>query len=334
MVEHRTENPGVPGSIPGGTTKAPAICRGFVIYRRFVSLALLKMVDLLKKLNSIANAIKRPRFFRVLRKWNKHLLWIINPRNPRTINLFFGVKLRLQPPAAKDLFLWGLKSHESEIRLTKFLILHLRNGDNFLDIGAHLGFYSLLANRLLGSEGSVLSLEPSVKSFELLKYNTSIYPNIIVMNIAAGEREESLEFYELPIKYSEYNSSKIDQLSDEPWLKNAEQYKTIVKAKPVDSIIKDQNISFVKIDVEGQEFQVLKGMEVTLEKNPDIIICMEVNYSNKIESNYKSAIELLLQKGMSMFKIEDSGELTEIKSIEDHFKSIPTDSDNIIFKRL
>src|SRR5436190_23258831 len=54
-------------------------------------------------------------------------------------NTFFGDHMYIMLPASLDIFFFGLKSHASEIALSRYIVNNLREGDAFLDIGAHFG---------------------------------------------------------------------------------------------------------------------------------------------------------------------------------------------------
>lgn len=71
-------------------------------------------------------------------------------------------------PASTDIYLTGGKSHDSEIRLAKFLIKNLNQGDNFVDIGAHYGYFTLLGAHLVGKGGRVF-FEPGKSTYSLLE---------------------------------------------------------------------------------------------------------------------------------------------------------------------
>ena len=118
---------------------------------------------------------------------------------------FFQTPMTLLLPAATDIYLTGGKTHPSEIRLTKFLIQHLKEGNTFFDVGAHFGYFSLLAAKCIGTKGKILAFEPSKSTFELLQKNTAAHPNIRIFNNAVSDSSEIISFYEFPVLYSEYN---------------------------------------------------------------------------------------------------------------------------------
>src|SRR4051812_18787833 len=64
---------------------------------------------------------------------------------PAAAKAFFDEPIYVTVPPAEELWLCGLYLDQSEINLTRFLIRHLNDGDVFFDVGAHFGYYSLLA---------------------------------------------------------------------------------------------------------------------------------------------------------------------------------------------
>ena len=108
-----------------------------------------------------------------------HVLYPLMKKEWRKeVTTFFGIPMTVALPSGTDILLNGIKSHDSEIRLSKFLTRQLQPGQIFIDIGAHHGYYTLLASSLVGQNGKVYSVEASRNSFELLQYNTIQYNTI------------------------------------------------------------------------------------------------------------------------------------------------------------
>jgi hypothetical protein len=66
------------------------------------------------------------------------------------VNTFFDRHMLIRFPAGTDIYLTGGKTDDAELRLTRFLFSELGPGDQFIDIGAHFGYYSLLASTCTG----------------------------------------------------------------------------------------------------------------------------------------------------------------------------------------
>src|SRR5512144_3024896 len=77
--------------------------------------------------------------------------------------------------------------------LTRFLEANLKPGDAFIDVGAHVGYFTLLAARLVTEAGIVLSIEPNPAALEQLRQNVdrSRLKNVHVAHTACGDSHES-----------------------------------------------------------------------------------------------------------------------------------------------
>ncbi|MBI2084145.1 MAG: FkbM family methyltransferase [Candidatus Aenigmarchaeota archaeon] len=122
----------------------------------------------------------------------------------------------------------------------------------FIDVGSNIGKYTVMIGR--GGKVKVVSIEPEKDNFRALKKNLDLNNcrNVLAVNMAAWkERGE--------IKLFEHEGQGVLASATKP----SETY-TTVRADSIDNIINDNNISdvdFVKIDVEGAEPEVLKGMK-------------------------------------------------------------------------
>ncbi len=131
------------------------------------------------------------------------------------------------------------------------------------DIGAHVGFYSLLAAELIGEKGKVFSFEPNPGNVFYLKKHISMnkFENIQVFEAAVSETTGTALF-------SVYQDSFSGQFS--------ENGKLSVKTIAIDDLLADGKVpppDVMKIDVEGAEFKVLKGVIKTLGKyHPTILL--------------------------------------------------------------
>jgi len=83
---------------------------------------------------------------------------------------------------------------EFETKLIKKLIT---NGNTVIDLGANIGYYTLIFARLVGTQGKVFAFEPELNNFELLKKNITIngYENVIIINKAASDKIGKQELY-------------------------------------------------------------------------------------------------------------------------------------------
>ena len=260
------------------------------------------------------------------------LLYRITQKSKRAKTwTFFGESMLIQLPAAIDLFLLGCKSHDSELRLSRFLIRQLKTGDTFVDVGAHYGFFSLLGSRLVGTKGRVYAFEPSGESFRILQQNVRSKINITPINKAVNDLHAgTTKFYEFPPRLSEFSSMFIDQLENSAWSRQAQA--KMVETVSLDGYFPSLNHQpdFVKIDVEGAEPEVVKGMKDLLETRKPIII-MEYLSNPKIIERYNVAAAHLYEAGYQSFQIDRNGGLVLISDISAFLQHNQIVSENIVF---
>lgn len=265
--------------------------------------------------------------FRKLSYPKKKEEWIIEAP------LFFGKKMQIALPAATDIYLTGGKSHDSEIRLAKFLINNLEEGRHFLDIGAHYGYFSMLAAELLGPSGKVVALEPATKSYGLLAQNLKSISNAIALQKAVSKEEGILKFYEFPNQYSEYNSTDITQFEGEAWFKASPPRCIEVSTTTIDKLTATSDFlpQIIKIDVEGAEFLVMQGARHHLSKHKPILV-MEYLEPARHNQSHSQAFDFLKSLGYNSFVIKSDGSLATIENIDLYLEQNKLESDNIVFK--
>lgn len=252
-----------------------------------------------------------------------------------TANLYNGRKMTIALPASTDIYLTGGKSHDSEIRLAKYLIKNLEKDSHFLDIGAHFGYFTLMASGLVGDYGKVQSFEPSKLSYQLLAKNIADLKNTTSTQKAVSNSLESIVFYEFPNSHSEYNTTDITQFKDQEWIKDYKPNIIEIETTTIDEITKDGKFKpqIIKIDVEGAEHKVIRGgMSFFGAHSPQIV--MEYLEPNRKNESHKNALELLLSLGYKTFIIKFDGEIEAITNIDEYLETEKLESDNIVFRKV
>lgn len=248
--------------------------------------------------------------------------------------LFFGAAFYVRLPAGTDIFITGGKSDDSEIRLTKFLIKNLNEGDRFADIGSHFGYFSVLAAACVGEMGKVYSFEGSPQNFEILKLNAGNKENIILNNLIVTYSNRQVVIYEFDIAHSEFNSLYPDQYVNQKWYANAEHQITKVQSVALDNFLAKERATpkIIKIDVEGAEHDVLGGATKTL-SSQDIHVIVEYLSERRGNKNHKKAVQLLKELGYKSFRIDQEGKAVAVEDIDQYFHVNGLDSDNLLFKK-
>ena len=184
-----------------------------------------------------------------------------------------GSGLRIRLPQNLD-YLLGT----SEIPVQQEIVAYLRAGDVFYDIGANVGFFSLMAARQTGPSGVVCSFEPVTENALAIRQNAALngLENIRVVDVALGKAPCVAEFLLTEWDGGGTLASSAVRPTD-PVLRRK------VSVAALDDLIGDWSLprpSFVKIDVEGAEMEVLEGMERTLDQCMPILL-YEVDDSSK-----------------------------------------------------
>jgi FkbM family methyltransferase len=163
--------------------------------------------------------------------------------------------------------------HEDDI-IERFLP---KQGDIVVDIGAHMGRYTIISSKRVGANGKVVAIEAHPSNFEMLKSNIKLnqLTNVIPLNYAAYSKETKINLYlpEVESGYTIYNTIMSNRARTED--KFVE-----VSANTLDYLLQLNEITdvnWVKIDVEGAEFEVLKGASNVLSKSKDIALLIEVH---------------------------------------------------------
>jgi FkbM family methyltransferase len=256
----------------------------------------------------------------------------------RKAQTFTGHPLSILLPSGLDIFLTGGKTHDSEIRLARFIINHYKVvsqqqsaiSSTFIDIGAHVGYFSLIASVLLEKKGQIFTFEAAEGTFEVLRKNLKPFSNIKTFHNAVTDVETDLTFFEFPFSHSEYNTLHNAQFENEAWYKKFKPEKIIVKGITLDSIIQkfDLKNPLIKIDTEGAEAQVIKGGLNTFKTQNPIVI---MEFLTKNNEGHKDAYDVLTSLNYQPHTINQSGLLIELTDIDTYFKANGLDSDNFVF---
>ena len=176
-----------------------------------------------------------------------------------------------------------------------------KEGDVVIDIGAHIGRYTIIGAKRVGTNGKVVAIEANPSNFEMLNRNIKLnqLTNIISLNNAVYSKETKIKLY-LPgeeLGHTTYNTVMSDRA------KNVDKF-VEVSANTLDYFLQLKEITdvnWVKIDVEGAEFEVLKGATNVLSKSKDIALLIEIHNLSGGTNLYRPIIEFL---NLYNFKIE------------------------------
>jgi FkbM family methyltransferase len=231
----------------------------FDVVRSNMLTSLTSSVKLVQK-NTLNKVLKRP--VRVVLP--KLLSEFGIPLRVRT-TLFWGAQMDIILPEVVSTHIYRYGYFDFDV--CRYFIDYLREGHTYIDVGSHLGFFSLLANRLVGDSGRVIAIEPTPSTANVLQDNLHRYathPNYQVHRVALSNREGYLNFNDYGILHSAYNSligSRDGKVSNAAMLET----QTLSLDRLVSNLGLTQ-VDFIKIDAESSELDILAGAENTLIK--------------------------------------------------------------------
>jgi len=194
-------------------------------------------------------------------------------------------------------FYWMLKndrliSNEQEFFKLKSFV---KKNSSVIDVGANIGRYTFALSKIVGQKGFVYSFEPMCRSFLIL--NSLVFlsnlKNIILFKSALGNRNEKILMKELYIYKN--NPFLFDTNTGSYVIKkmiNLTNNNLINYALKLDDLCIKDKISFIKIDIEGNEYEFLLGAKNLIKKNKPILLIEIHNNFNKVlkllyKLNYK-----------------------------------------------
>jgi FkbM family methyltransferase len=180
------------------------------------------------------------------------------------ISLASGDRFRIQPR-----FL-GMNLSNYEPRLVDTFCSLVAAGMTVIDVGAHVGIYSLLASAKVGSNGKVIAIEPSPANARLLRQHLSFNQsrNVEVIEAAVADKLGQITFNYRPnaTDPGSFGNSMAYDISGES---------ANVQVRTLDDICSDVSPALIKIDVEGAELLALRGAkEILVKSRPTVIVAV------------------------------------------------------------
>ena len=172
-----------------------------------------------------------------------------------------------------------LAKKDYELRFHECLLSNIRKDDTIYDIGANRGYYTKLFLEK-ATMGRVFAFEPIPECYQIISKLIPMHDNLTVFPIAIGNTNGSLP---MSIGRDDLNATSSVSAAKEP-------NDILVEMKTVDNIASttDSLPNVLKIDVEGYEIEVLKGMESTIGDKRLRVIAIEVHFSLLQRNGYKN----------------------------------------------
>lgn len=195
-----------------------------------------------------------------------------------------------------------------EDHLTQWLRRSLKPGATFVDVGANIGYYTILGAQLVGPSGRVVAVEAHPGNVALLRRNVRLnghHLTVTVCEQAAWSERATLSFYERD-NFGPNSSVKsvgqdlLDDLADS-------ESAVSVQAGPLDDIDGLAQVDIMKVDIEGSEVRAFKGAERILSSSPDLRVLVEWSPGQieHVGNSARELVDILQGYGMTLHLAED-----------------------------
>ncbi len=241
------------------------------------------------------------------RAWNR-----VFPRLPIVLRVFPGVWWIAQDDAVSDQLFAGFEYSERQ-----FLQRLLEPGMTVLDIGAHAGLYTIVASKLVGTSGRVISFEPSPREGRRLRRHLWLNRcrNVTVADVALGEKEGHGDLLIVDGKETGCNSLHPGEgIAGDP---------IRVRVRRLDDCRNEGMFTIVdviKMDIEGGELSALRGARAVFQTVRPVLLC-EVEEARLAPWNYRGReiIDLVRDWNYQWFTLDCDGRLRELPGAQDRF---------------
>lgn len=204
-----------------------------------------------------------------------------------------------QIPLSAHLFMAGAYEQDTTALFKRIA----KEGMVIVDIGANIGYYTLLAARLVGKRGKVFAFEPDPDNYALLLRNIEAngYQNVVPVNKAVSDNSEPAKLFLDPQNRGTHRL----------WDSHDERQYIEVEVTTLDEFFRslDISIDIIKMDIEGCEPRALAGMNNLIMRNPNLRIISEFWPEGIKGSGFSPAefLQHIVECGFRLYHITNNG---------------------------
>jgi FkbM family methyltransferase len=172
-----------------------------------------------------------------------------------------GLKMQLHPSGDQIISAKLRKEKCWEPYETYLTLKHLQSGDVYVDIGANIGYYTLLAAQKVGDQGKVIAYEPDTDNFSLLQHNIALngFKHTQIFQLALYDKNTEGELFLSDDNFGDHRIFAAHENRDS---------RTITLVKGDEHVSRQSTrIDFLKIDTQGSEFFVVNGLMQLITNN-------------------------------------------------------------------
>jgi FkbM family methyltransferase len=186
---------------------------------------------------------------------------------------------------------------DAEPEVQQALAELVKPGQTVYDVGANIGFFTMLCSRLVGPQGKVYAFEPIPQNLVTLRHNIALngLTNVVVVDKALSASTGTAEMFVSP--WSAFHSLNVEGASKQE-NHGAEAGEIVVETVTLDEFVEREGApppDLIKIDVEGAELIVVQGMRETLRSKQPLLLCelhdTKLAYSDFVDSiDYRARV--------------------------------------------
>ena len=212
-----------------------------------------------------------------------------------------GFRLRLDPVDSLELSIF----QRYEPFETELLTKEIRLGQTIIDVGANIGYYTLLFSKLTGADGQVFAFEPEPLNYKILTENLAQNgrTNVVAFNQAASDVPGNSFLYLSPENYGDHQA----------YASGEDRQRISIQMARIDDLVPGP-VDLIKLDIQGFEFHALKGMQRILRESLHLTIFIEFwpEGLRRAGSGAEEFLAFLRMLGFEIFYINEYAERLEI----------------------
>lgn len=206
--------------------------------------------------------------------------------------------------------------------LENFIGDYLLKDEVFVDVGSNIGTYALSASSSVQNDGLVVCFEPSKKAYKYLVKNFTFDQNtksrLFLLNNSIGDKNQLVKFRDffIDVYSSNINEGEDHRLATSFFNRFFHDYDVIqVRLDSVNILNQTDKIDLLKIDTEGNEFNVIQGAEKILDKIHLIVFEYSIQQSNYYSNSFDQIFSYLADKCFDLYELHlTSKELVKLVS--------------------
>lgn len=216
---------------------------------------------------------------------------------------------------------------------SKVFEAHLKPDMTVLDLGANIGFYTVLARSVVGQEGRVFAFEPFPDNADLVRASVkeNSFTNVIVVEAAVSDKVGKTTLYLSPDACSEHSLLNLNFQHSLDSTVNKIEVQVVTVDDYLERNVGNLKVDFIKMDVEGSESRAINGMKKVLDSNKHIVLMTEFwpNGFKEDKKNPRDFIETLYQLNFKIHNIDNLAQKVEAVTVDEMMQIADFRSKNI-----